>query len=508
MSEANGSSQDIFTIGVCSQCLQPFPQSAARDKRDACHALPCGHVFCQECVSKAEAEQKSGKPRCRRAGCERELAPVSEFAISWIAQRAVRINASHEGVFGDQGNVGDRRVEPPTCTDCDPDPSTGKPHVATHRCETCGNGAYLCSDVATAHPKVKPWKGHVVVALAQLAPFEGANPAWSLCAEHKLLFRVADASTQRPLCVDCLSAARGNLTVQPFDDAIAALDAANDANSDKLVLQKCKLAEPTFTAEEFRAKVAKWEVEETARIKAGEEREVKHVQAVASETVQLVQDVCARRLEVGASLLTQRTGLRASLEEFDQALADLPSDPAARLSKKRAVYAERKRLCELLAGSMIAVPSAQEVLKWAELPALPAAFDHKGADNGGVLANAVSAAARATLVRARTSMPEVPARAPEEKAQAAPASSSRKGVPAFPVIPKLVRCSRVPRRLRVCFHPFRTVLVCLGAYPFTPHPPPPPAALPHTPPLHAGRGHGPALDPHGRQAAERLPRSR
>ena len=214
--------------------------------------------------------------------------------------------------------------------------------------------------------------------------------------------------------------------------------------------------------------MANWGAEETARIRGWEEREVKHIQGVANETAQLVQEVCAHRIKVGASVLTQRMGLRASLEEFEQALADLPSDPAARLSKMQAVYAERKRLCELLAESTIDVPSAQEILRWAELPALAAVFDPDGAGNGGLQANAVSDAAKARLGRAR---------------DRTPALASNVGFPEFPVIPKLVRCRCRPRRLRVCYESLllRAVLVSRRSYPlthiFTPSAPSSPACF-------------------------------
>ena len=470
MSDAKASNQDVFSIAVCSQCQQPFPPSTTRDVR---HAVPCGHVFCNDCLDRVETEQKSGKSICRRAGCECELALVSEFVPSWAAQRVERIKAKQQGMFPDQGNVGDR--PPPTCSECEPDPGTGERHLATHRCETCGDGVYLCAELVATHPKFKALRshdrvatrskfkasgGHVVVAL-EAAPSTGASnePAWGNCLEHKLPFKAVEAATHRPMCSECVVAARGKVAVETFDEAIAALESAEAAStSAALAMQKAKFAEPTFTPDELCARTAKWGAEETARVRGWEEREVKKLQsvadyanetvrrarAVASEIVQVVQEVCARRLEVGASVFTQRMGLRATLEEFDQALADLPSDPAALLSKKRAVYAERKRLCDLLAGSTIAVPWAWAVIEWDKLPALSAEFDQKEAGGGGVVASAVSAAAKATLGEARTRTPALP---------------SNVGFCEFPVIPKLVRCRRVPGCLRVCFHPLLVVLV-------------------------------------------------
>ena len=492
MSDAKAPSKDIFSIALCSQCLQPFSPSSTRDVR---HAVPCGHVFCKECVNKVEAAQPSGKPVCRRAGCERELARTAEFAASWAAQRAERIKAKQLHMFTGQGNVGD--LPPPTCAECDPDPDTGKPHRATHKCESCGDGVYFCDEVTAIHKRLKATKDHVVVALAEAVPKAAADLAWDLCAKHKLPFRVVEAATHRPLCAECMVLTMGKVPVQSFDDAIAVLQASAAAVSAELAKQRAKLAEPTFTADELCASISKWGAEETARIRAWEEREVKHVQAVANESVKLVQEVCARRTEVGASLIVQRMGLRASLEEFDQALANLPSDPAANLSKTQAVHTERKQLCELLAGSKIAVPSAQEILKWAELPALSAEFDQKDAGSGGVLANAVSAAAKVTLGKARNRTPEAPARAPEEKAK-----------PVFPVIPKLVRRRRVLCRLGVYYPALRAVLFSHRAV-LLPLSYPHLRCLPllHTHPLHAGCGQGPALD-HHEQQTQRFRRAR
>ena len=340
MSETKASSRDIFDFNVCSQCLQPFAPSASRGAR---HAVPCGHVFCKDCLVKVEAEQKDGKSVCRRAGCGRELASASEFAVSWAPHRAGRLKTKLEALLRDQGDVGAR------------------------------NTAHEDPEEALAMP--------------------------SLCVEHGLPFQAAESSTHRPICSKCLAGVEGKVTIETFGEAFAALDSSSAAVSAGLAKQRTKLAEATFTADELCAKTAKWAMEETERIRAWEEREVKHIHAVANETVLLVQEVCARRVEVGASVLTQRTGLRVSLEELDEVLADLPSDPAARLSEKRAVYAERERLCELLAGSKIAVPSTRAVLEWAELPTLSAEFDQKASDMGGLLANAVLSAARETLVK-------------------------------------------------------------------------------------------------------------
>ena len=304
--------------------------------------------------------------------------------------------------------------------------------------------------------------------------------ASSICAQHKIPFTAVEVATHRPLCVDCMAAKKRKVKVQTFDEAIAALDSLHAALSAELDKQTVKLTERTFTADELRSRTAKWGAAETARIRAWEEREVKHVHAVANETVELVQEVCARRIEVGAGLITQRAGLLASVEEFGQALANLPREPVAQLTKKRAVYAERKRLCELLAESKIDVPSARAVIEWIEPPALSAEFDEKAAATGGHLASSVFAGAKATLARARRT-PGTPLRE-------------------FPAVPKLVRCvdTLQPRPLLDCMPAPFLALSCWPSEPLSLSPRSHPTSL-------AGRSKGPAVDPSGRQA-ERIRR--
>ena len=350
MSDAKAPIQDSFDISVCSQCTESLLQSKTRDAR---HAIPCGHVFCKDCLSRVEAEQKFGKSACCRPGCGQELAPQSEFPIAWCTQRATRVFAGLEHMLRDQGNAGD-------------------------------------------------------------SPAVEAEPTASLCGEHKLPLQAVESSTHRPVCAQCLETASEKVQVQSFDEAIAALqaeDIAIEADVDKHIRV---LAEPTFTPDELCVNIATWRVQQTKRIRAWEEREVKQIHAVADESVKRVEEVCERRIEVGASLFTQRVGLRASLEELNLALADLPNDPASRLSKKRAVCKDRKQLCDLLGGYKMHVPSTQEVLHWAELQDIISDFDSK---SEGVLANAVLGAARTTLSNLHTYSP---------------------GVRSFPRIPKLV----------------------------------------------------------------------
>ena len=348
MSEAKTSSEGSFNINACSQCLQLLFHSTESDVR---HAVPCGHVFCKGCLGRVDEEQKLGASVCRIPGCRKTLGPSAEFTVASCVQRTSRVKAELAALLGDQGNAGE-----------------------------CPN-ARSTSESA---------------------------PASGLCVQHRLPLQAVEVSTYRPVCSECLTTTEAKVDVKTFDEANTILESLHAATSAEAAKHIAALAEPTFTPEDFCDRISKWGAEESARIRAWEEREVKRVQAVAAENVQLVQEVCARRIEVGASVFTQRMCLRASLEEFEQALADLsvtlPSDPAARLSKKRAICTERMRLCELLAGGKIAVPSAQAILQWAELPVLSGVFDEKAV---GDLASAITAKAKATLTWARSRIPWV-----------------------------------------------------------------------------------------------------
>ena len=379
MSEAKDATRDIFSINVCSQCQQPFASSVARD---VFHAIPCAHVFCKDCLRRVEAEQKTGTPVCRKPGCGKKLGACAEFPVAWCAQRAERIKIELLAALEDQGDVGDTS---------------------------------------------SPTRG----AEAEAAP--------SLCAEHKLPFKAVEIGGNRLMCSECLIAAGSKVPAQTFDAAIAALDAGTTRTSTSVAMQISALSEPTFTVDEYYGMVDKWGTKETARIKAWEDREVKHVQAVAAELVQLVRKVCSRRIDVGASLLTQRVGLRASLEELEKALTSLPRDPASRLSRKRAILADRKQLSDLLAASKFAVPSTQAVLEWAELPAFSPNFDRTSGQPGGVLAMALSTEAKATMDWACAHTPWAYLSPPRDWRE-------------FPVIPKLVRlcCSGVTGCVWAC----------------------------------------------------------
>ena len=125
---------------------------------------------------------------------------------------------------------------------------------------------------------------------------------------------------------------------------------------------------------------------------------------------------------MGASVLTQRRGLLASLEELRHELHDLPKDLAAQLSKKRALYEELEQLCALLArGGQIALPSVRAIVRWSNISALSSPFTQTGAHRVG--ASAVSTTAKSLLKRASRRTPETHGVDWRE----------------FPIIPRLVR---------------------------------------------------------------------
>ena len=105
--------------------------------------------------------------------------------------------------------------------------------------------------------------------------------------------------------------------------------------------------------------------------------------------------------------------------------------------------------------------SDAKVTKDALRDGLSAEREQKGAGYGGILATAVAAAANATTGEARTRTPEV--------------------LSPFPVIPKLVRCCRVPDRFLSRSYLLRAVLASRRAYVDSVPPHPSPAASPRRP---------------------------
>ena len=421
MSEAKAPAQSPFSLAACSQCRQRIPSTEALRSR---HAVPCGHVFCWSCLDKVESEQKTGKAVCRSPACGRKLERAVAFPTAMCAQREYRIAGKLGEVFGDQGNVGDR---PPKalktfeCIECEPDPTTGKPHAATHECQTCGDGTYFCGAMAELHPKLRAARGHVVVPMASAgaaaaggggaaaAAAAGAAASWSVCPAHRLPYKRVDATTMRMMCTECLSSATGSVALQSLSEALKSLESKHAACAAKAAIHKSTLAEFSVPADAYSESVNKWGAQETARIKAWETREVRNVQAVAARCTALVKEVCARRLEVGASLLTQRYGLRASLEELEHGLADRPADEAERLAKTLLLTAEREKLVELLSRNGITISAAHALKEWAELPTLTRQFGIANARQDGVgsLAEATSVAASALLGECRDAIPAI-----------------------------------------------------------------------------------------------------
>ena len=86
MSDAKASATDILSIAICSQCLQPFAPSAARDVR---HAVPCGHMFARTAWA---GSRPSRNPTSRSAAepAESEYSPLypSSRRRGWLSARS------------------------------------------------------------------------------------------------------------------------------------------------------------------------------------------------------------------------------------------------------------------------------------------------------------------------------------------------------------------------------------------------------------------------------------
>ena len=356
MSQAAPAGHTFFSISACSQCHKHIPQSGARDSR---HALPCAHIFCGACVAKVATEQKARKkPACLSAGCGKELAPAGEFVTAWCTQREGRVQSALSNLFADQGNAGDAVVN---VDDEDEGESEREKKSA---------------------PKAR-------------------------CSKHRQPITALDGASKKPLCAKCIAAAGDTIKVTPLAEAIASEAskqprAATAASKELVVL----FDQFTFTPAAFRDGVAKWGAQETARIIAWEEQEVKAIQAVAAESTALVREVCARRLEVGGSILTQRYGLRATLEEIEYELSSLPINGAERLSRMKMLSAERERLTGLLSTRGITLADARAVSAWINAPDLAPQFGpHDEKKKTASPVEELGAAARETLSKLRDSAP-------------------------------------------------------------------------------------------------------
>ena len=433
MSQTQPPKKFSLNINVCTQCEQPIPRSDTLQTR---HAVPCGHVICKACLQTLANEQKSSKPACRCRGCSAVLGPVCGFLTAFCAQREGRIAAKVKASFGKQGNVGDVHF---SCAECADDPDSGKPHNATHHCETCGHGAYMCAEMAAAHKRAKKTQGHVVTPLGEEAHQEAkggggagaeSGPAtWSLCAEHAKEIVFVDAKTMRPVCLQCMASAGETIAVKQLSVAVETLKSSAKPLIDKAAMIERALAEPKLDPEGFSKGIASWAAQETARILAWEGQAIEAVQNASRECRALVSQVADRRLEVGASLMTQRLSFRASFDEIKIELADSPQAESVRLSKLALLHSELQLLVDSIEHGKVKFPSAAVLTGYCKLPDLAAEFDEKGSGglSGAARGIATNAATR-KLVQWRDTVPEMTCLLATNRAPIDGASGSTVGV--------------------------------------------------------------------------------
>ena len=317
MSEAKVPTGSGSPMSACSQCGETIPRVATRRTR---HAIPCGHVLCGACVSRAaDEEKKLGASSCRARSCGQVFAPVSEFAVAWCTQRAERVASQLAVLMADQGNAGD--------------------HDSDSR-ET---------ETSAADP-------------------------WTLCIHHNEGLVGAASRTGRPLCPSCIySVPPGVRTVEELSNAPANCVARGETGS-ILKSAKAALGGVKTSMQEYRETVEQWVSQETARVKVWEEREVDRIRAAAKDCCNMIAEAGARRLEAGVSTLAQRCSLQATFEEIDHELCDLPANETARASKRLLLVYERDRLAEQISSVRIRVPTASAVASSLALPELSRYF--------------------------------------------------------------------------------------------------------------------------------------
>ena len=333
----------------CTRCSKTIPRSETHLSR---HALPCGHILCHSCTQAVAIEQKGQSVLCGSPGCTSNLGPVREYATAWCTQRAGRISNQLGALFADQGDVGSSVTEAGV------------------------------SDSSNRTPSVD-------------------LPPWGDCSEHKRPVMGADTVAMRALCADCID---GQLFPPPFTPAEKAsevlLAAAKELDAES-EFQKQRLAETTLVLEEFLNSIDAWAEGESTRIRAWEERERAAVSQVARDCVAMVAEVRTRRVGVARSLLRQHVGLRASIEEAETELSDLPSDDAARIGKLAALVSDRHKLLTQLSNRFFQTVHPAAASVWARNVTLGAPFGDVKEDNAESLANAPLAVARDTLDWAR-----------------------------------------------------------------------------------------------------------
>ena len=381
----------------CTQCKAVITLDGARKAR---HAVPCGHVVCGPCFDQLSLTGERTTRLCQSAGCARIFEVSKVWVTAWCVWRGCRIEAELADLVKDQGNVGDAAPEP-QCVECEPDPSTGRTHAATHRCATCGADTVFCDSVAAAHRSTRALRSHVVTKLGSSSlpgedngkrgnPTVGPIPAetWRLCAEHKSEIIMAETTTKRPLCAECMAASVGDVVVQPVGLALAALAPTNDS----LVAQATKFADGladlksiagTF-GDAFIAETDAWAADETARVRAWEAQEVKAVQEVAEKTIAAIEHARILRMDSAKSLVAQRLAVKATIEEMSHEESGAePSHPVDLMSKQLILRAERERLVATLVKSNGFAVLEDALAGWlAPLPSLAREFgEFKNADH-------------------------------------------------------------------------------------------------------------------------------
>ena len=272
MSDATPPEQVSIDLSFCTSCSARIGLAGVTLSR---HAMPCGHVLCKDCVSRIEGEQKTGRVVCGSAGCSAVLRPVAQFPTAWCTQRSDRVAAELAVTFADQGDS----------------PS----------------GAAAAASAVSDPP-----------GRADRAKFESSIQ----CQLHHKQFSAFDLAAQEPLCVDCIAARPAGAGPT---SSIAAFAAATDAAIPALTAGAKEAAETLrelkLDASTLSARLAEWEALETARITAWEEREVAKVRAAAAESRALVRSGAEFKRTLGNSLLQQRLGLLASIEEAQHELS-------------------------------------------------------------------------------------------------------------------------------------------------------------------------------------------
>lgn len=421
MSQAKPAQQGPPVFSFCVQCTKEIPYKSSRLAR---HAVPCGHVICGGCFDRLgseERKEKLGSQQCSSTGCGQRFESLATWPIAMCTQRFGRI-VNSRAAGNPQGNVGDIPV--PDCDECEADEATGKPHKASFRCDTC-NKAY-CKTVADFHRKMKSTSSHALTPIKGAPAAAGSGPAgdpavlkWSLCNEHKEDIRFAEVGTMRLLCPSCLSGSKRHITVMSLDEAAQALQTSSAGLAPEATRWKQELKNLGVSLEEYRDKVDKWTSEEVSRIRLWEKRELQAVRMIADECASMVADVRTQRIDIGSSILPQRLGLSASLEEIEIELKALPAAQAERVAKLIELTEEQKQIVDMLASNKFRLIPTEAFLEWSKLPSL--AFDLDGADGNKLHSSVVQKRLRVLLQAKKFS----PTYLPFE--------------PEFPVLGKLVR---------------------------------------------------------------------